>query len=214
MTQYPFRNAVFVKTALKPRDYPVLKSDSGKELPEIAVAGRSNVGKSSLLNDVFQSHSLVKTSSAPGKTQALNFFRLDDLLSFVDLPGYGYAKVPLEVRKNWGPMVQTYLEKRETVKLILFLFDIRRLPNEEDKQFIEWAAHYQKSLILVLTKVDKVTANEKRANALKILKAFDVENLHYVLYSVPKKQGRQELIKMLIEAVETEQREAEHGSDR
>lgn len=207
MTLYPFKHAVFVTTALKAKDYPVLKSDSGLELPEVAVAGRSNVGKSSLLNDLFQSKHLVKTSSVPGKTQALNFFRIDDVLAFVDLPGYGYAKVPHEVRKQWGPMVQSYLDKRQPLKLILFLFDIRRLPNDEDRQFLEWAVHYQKAVILVLTKVDKVSANEKKANTAKILKALDFGNLHYVHYSTTKRQGRHELIKMLVEAIEDEQSE-------
>src|SRR5262245_55930539 len=140
MKKYLFRNAKFIKTAVKAKDYPVLRDLSGNILPEIAVAGRSNVGKSSLLNHLFHSPNLVKTSSTPGKTQALNFFTVNDELTFVDLPGYGYAKVPQSIRKEWGPMVQEYLQKREMLKLILFLFDIRRLPNEEDIEFLEWAA--------------------------------------------------------------------------
>jgi len=207
MTIIHFNKAVFVKTAVAPKGYPNLKDPSGHFLPEIAVAGRSNVGKSSLLNDLFQIKNMVKTSSVPGKTQHLNFFNINDQMVFVDLPGYGYAKVPEKVREQWGPMVQAYLENREQLKLIFFLFDIRRLPNDEDHQFIEWVAHYQKSMILVLTKVDKVTTNEKKANTAKILKAFDVENLHYLHYSTTKNIGRLELIKMLIDALADEQKE-------
>ena len=156
--------AKFVKTAILPKDYPVIRNIRGKILPEIAVAGRSNVGKSSLLNHLFHSRHLVKTSSTPGKTQALNFFIFEDEIAFADLPGYGYAQVPHGVKKQWGPMVQAYLEKRETLKLILFLMDIRRIPNEDDLQFLDWVVHCQKSMIMVLTKVDKVKAKERKAN--------------------------------------------------
>lgn len=201
---FAFKKAQFIKTAIKPKDYPILRDSSGHLLPEIAVAGRSNVGKSSLLNHLFGSKGLVKTSSIPGKTQALNFFVVDDKLAFVDLPGYGYAHVPIQVRKQWGPMIQTYLEKRDSLKVILFLFDIRRTPNEEDKQFLEWVAYRQKAAILVLTKVDKVTQNEKKAYTRKILEAFDTENLHHVLYSVTKNIGCNELVYKLMDALQEE----------
>jgi GTP-binding protein len=195
-----FKNTSFVKTAMQPKDYPVVRDDRGALLPEVAVAGRSNVGKSSLLNHLFDSKGLVKTSSMPGKTQALNFFNTDNQLLFVDLPGYGYAKVSLETKKKWGPMIQTYLQTRQTLALILFLFDIRRVPTEEDIQFLNWAIDAKKAIILVLTKVDKVTVNEKRANTDRILRAFNKENLHCVHYSVTKNVGRKELTGMLKEA--------------
>lgn len=207
MTKYVFKNARFVKSATKGSAYPLMKLPNGVEMTEIAVAGRSNVGKSSLLNHLFQSRDLVKTSSVPGKTQLINFFALDDTLSFVDLPGYGYAKVPMEVRKNWGPMIQEYLEKRAQLKLILLLFDIRRIPNDEDRELIEWIVEAEKSVILVLTKVDKVTKNEKAANTRKILQAFNCENLHYTHYSTTKNVGRKELISMLVDALDDEQTE-------
>lgn len=199
-----FNNAVFVKTAVKPKDYPVMRNLSGDIVPEIAVAGRSNVGKSSLLNDLFQAKGLVKTSSTPGKTQAINFFLVDNRLGFVDLPGYGYAEVPDSVRKQWGPMIQTYLKDRPTLKLILFLMDIRRIPNDDDKRFLEWAALNDKAVILVLTKVDKVSTNEKKINTDKILKAFDTENLHYVHYSVTKSVGYKNLSDMIYDALKNE----------
>lgn len=204
MTIYEFKNAKFVKTALWPKDYPILKNAKGQILPEIAVLGRSNVGKSSLLNHLFQKKGLVKTSSTPGKTQAINFFTVDDALGFVDLPGYGYAKVPLSVRKEWGPMIQNYLEKREQLKLVLFLFDIRRQPTDEDKQLLEWIAHQDKATIMVLTKVDKINLSIRKENTKKILEAFDTENLHYVHYSVTKNVGWKELRKMLLDALKQE----------
>lgn len=203
--KYIFKHPRFVTSAVKARDYPTIKNDAGDELPEIAVAGRSNVGKSSLLNHLFQSRDLVKTSSVPGKTQLINFFTLNEALTFVDLPGYGYAKVPVALRKKWGPMIQEYLEKRAQLKLILFLFDIRRMPNDEDKQLIDWVAQSGKSLILVLTKVDKVSTNEKSANTRKILQAFNCQNLHHIHYSTTKNIGRKELIAMLLDALSDEE---------
>jgi len=188
--------AKFITTAVLPADYPKLR------IPEVAVVGRSNVGKSSLLNDLFQQKSLVKVSCTPGKTQHLNFFNIEDKLSFVDIPGYGYAEVPASVRKQWGPMVQAYLEGRDMLQVILFLFDIRRVPNEEDFQMLDWIAEAGKSMILVLTKVDKVTQNEKAAFTQKILSGFRAANLHYVHYSTLKRTGRPELVKMLFEALQ------------
>jgi GTP-binding protein len=156
------------------------------------------------LNHLFQHKNLVKTSSIPGKTQLINFFSLNDALSFVDLPGYGYAKVPVNVRKQWGPMVKEYLEHRSQLKLILFLFDIRRLPTDEDRAFLDWAIHYNKAVILVLTKVDKVTLNEKNHNTRKILAAFNSMNLHHIHYSATKNVGRKELIAMICDALHDE----------
>lgn len=134
----------------------------------------------------------------------MNFFTVNQELTFVDLPGYGYANVPIAIRRQWGPMVQEYLQKREELKLILFLFDIRRMPQQEDKELLEWAAHHEKAVILVLTKVDKVSQNEKSANTKKILHSFDTENLQYVHYSVVKNIGQKEIAKMICEALNEE----------
>lgn len=201
MKQYAFKNAKFSTTAVNVKGYPTLKSESGLLLPEIAVAGRSNVGKSSLLNHLFHARGLVKTSSTPGKTQALNFFTVNNELAFVDLPGYGYAQVSEAVRKQWGPMVQEYLKNRPQLQLVLLLFDIRRLPAADDKEFLHWLAEQEKSVILVLTKVDKVTKSVRQANTKAILSAFDVDNLQYTNYSVVKNIGAKELIKMISEAL-------------
>jgi GTP-binding protein len=213
MPKLAFKNPRFIKSATKAKDYPILKTPSGKLMPEIAVAGRSNVGKSSLLNHLFQKRDMVKTSSIPGKTQLINFFVVDDGIAFVDLPGYGYAQVPMEVRKKWGPMIQEYLDGRPALRLILLLFDIRRTPTQEDKVFIEWVSHRQKAMILVLTKVDKVTQNEKKANTQKILQAFNCQNLYHIHTSTTKDIGRRELIGLINEALEDEQQEEEKGDD-
>lgn len=203
--------AKFIKTAILPKDYPLIRNSNGQILPEVAVAGRSNVGKSSLLNHLFLSKHLVKTSSVPGKTQALNFFTFEDQIAFADLPGYGYAQVPQSVKKEWGPMVQNYLEKRETLKLILFLMDIRRIPNQDDLQFLDWVVHCEKSMILVLTKVDKVKREERKANTAKILEALGAGNIHYVNYSTTKNQGRRELLAMIHDALIEESKEEEES---
>ena len=201
-----FRNAKFATSAANTKGYPKLVDKKGHLLPEIAVAGRSNVGKSSLLNHLFQTKGLVKTSATPGKTQLINFFTVDDKLAFVDLPGYGYAAVPLPLKQKWGPMIQDYLTQREQLKLILFLFDIRRIPNQDDLQLLEWIIHANKAVILVFTKVDKVTRNEKVANTKQILEAFGV-GLQYVCTSALKNQGRGELAGMIQEALQEEEGE-------
>lgn len=214
MKKLQFKQIEFIKTALQPKQYPLVRDMSGNILCEIATAGRSNVGKSSLLNHLFQHKTMVKTSSTPGKTQALNFFKVDDAIVFTDLPGYGFANVPQNVRKEWGPMVQKYLEERKTLKVILFLMDIRRIPNEDDLRFVEWVVHHNKAMILVITKCDKVTLNERNANTKKILQALNYENLHHIHYSVTKNQGRKELIGMINEALADEMELNQDGYDQ
>lgn len=152
-------SAEFVLSAKEPAHYPPAV------LPEIAFAGRSNVGKSSLINTLLNRKKLARTSNTPGRTQQINFFRVNDRLTFVDLPGYGYAKVPEAIRKQWGPMVETYLRERQTLKLVVLILDIRREPSEEDRQLIDWLHFYRLRCLVVLTKIDKVSRNvltEKR----------------------------------------------------
>lgn len=197
-----FKKPCFVKTAESLKDYPVLRNKHGDIMPEIALVGRSNVGKSSLLNHLFQSPKMVKTSATPGKTQAINFFTVNHELAFVDLPGYGYAKAPLSVRKKWGPMIQEYLQSRESLQLILFLFDIRRKPNEEDRLLLEWIAQAEKAMILVLTKADKLNQSERHVASQEIVKGFHAGNIHHVSYSVTKNLGRINLIRMLLDALQ------------
>lgn len=201
MKKFLFKNPKFIKSAVEVKDYPYLVNLQSKPLIEIAVAGRSNVGKSSLLNHLFQVKNLVKTSSTPGKTQLVNFFTLNEELSFADLPGYGFAKVPKVVKLKWGPMMQNYLEKRQQLQLILFLIDIRRLPTEDDLQLLDWIIHFQKPMILVLTKTDKLTQSEKLAQTNQIVDILNCTPLRYVHYSITKNEGREKLIQMIQESL-------------
>ena len=148
-------SAVFDKSATRPSNYPPA------ELPEVAFAGRSNVGKSSLINVLVNRRGLVRTSSTPGRTQLLNFFTINGAFSLVDLPGYGFAKVPLAVKKDWGPMVRTFLESRTSLRAVIVLFDIRRVPREEDLQLLDWLEEFAIPTIPVITKADKVSRNQR-----------------------------------------------------
>lgn len=185
-----FQNLKFVTTVVRKEDIPHFGT-----LPELAVVGRSNVGKSSLLNHLFGAKNLVKTSSTPGKTRALNFFKADDALVTVDMPGYGFANVSKEEKKQWGNLIETYLSSRENLKFLLFLFDIRREPTEEDCQMLEWITHYGIPTILVLTKVDKVNQSERVLQTRRI--TGRIKDLPYVHYSATKNEGRKELIAKL-----------------
>lgn len=194
MKKLTFKHISFVKSCAKVKNAPTMKSDQGEFFPEIAVAGRSNVGKSSLLNHLFMSKNMVKTSQKPGKTRLLNFFNVDQSVLFCDLPGYGYAKVAREMRSFWKEMIEPYIEEREQLKGILLLLDIRRDPSEHDIQFFEWAKHFQRPLIIVLTKVDKVSKNELHAQAKKIQSKLGDASIPILKYSTTKNIGRRELI--------------------
>ncbi len=147
-------SAEFVLSAKEPAHYPPAV------LPEIAFAGRSNVGKSSLINTLVRRKGLARTSNTPGRTQEINFFTVNNRFAFIDLPGYGYAKVPETIRRNWGPMVETYLRDRQTLRLVVLILDIRRDPSDEDHQLIEWLQHYRLPFLIALTKIDKVSRNQ------------------------------------------------------
>jgi len=169
-----------------------------RHLPEIAVVGRSNVGKSTLLNHLFGlKKSLVKVSSTPGKTRALNFFNVDEKYIFVDLPGYGYAAVSQQESQQWGQLIEHYLRERASLKVLLFLMDIRRQPTEEDMQMLQWIQHYQTQTLLVLTKIDKVSQSEKSSQTKRITDR--IKGLPYVHYSSTKNEGRKELIALMRE---------------
>jgi GTP-binding protein len=144
-------------------EFPVLKDPKGVLLPEIALAGKSNVGKSSLINHLLNQNKMAKTSATPGKTQLLNFFIVDEKFLLVDLPGYGFAKAPPEEVEKWSNAIDAYINNRPTLKLILLLIDSRREVNQEDQSLIDWAAHKQIRLVLIFTKTDKLSNSEKAA---------------------------------------------------
>jgi len=149
-------SAEFVKSAIAEQDWP---RDS---LPEIAFLGRSNVGKSSLINSLLGVRGLARTSSTPGRTQMLNFFRINNRFRFVDLPGYGFARVPQKIRGTWGEMVTTYLANRASLVLSIQIVDSRHEPTKQDMELQEWLVHYAKPHFTVATKSDKLSQNELR----------------------------------------------------
>ena len=152
---YTVKKAEFITSAVKKQQYPET------ELPEIVFSGRSNVGKSSLINTLLNRKKLVKTSSTPGRTQLLNFFMVNDELIFVDFPGYGYAKVPKNIQQKWGQMAGIYLENRSQLVLVIVIIDIRRDPGEQDNSFINWLATHDIPFVIVVTKSDKVSKNAR-----------------------------------------------------
>jgi GTP-binding protein len=181
------KSARFITSAVKPEQYPP------PELPEIAFAGRSNVGKSSLINTLVNRKRLVKTSATPGRTQLINFFTINDRLSFVDLPGYGYAKVPESVRKKWGPMVEAYLSKRSNLKAVVLLTDIRRLPQLEELNFIDWLKQYHIAIIPVLTKCDKLSKTRQHKQLTAAAQISGIPTDGFILFSAKSGQGREDL---------------------
>ena len=178
------KSAEFITSAVKKSQYPPAV------LPEIAFAGRSNVGKSSLINTLVNRRHLVKTSSTPGRTQLINFFTINNDLTFVDLPGYGYAKVPISIRKKWGPMIETYLSTRKTLKGVVIIMDIRRVPREEEHNLIHWLEHYSIAKILVLTKTDKLSKTIMIKQQETIVGALGVEKNDVILFSAKTRLGK------------------------
>ncbi len=147
--------AEFYKSFFKCADLPA------PEFPEIAFAGRSNVGKSSLINRLLNRRGLAKTSSTPGRTQSINFIMVNQALFLVDLPGYGYAKVPLEVKKHWGKLIQDYLRQRACLELLVLIVDARRSGTDDEKLFVQWLDQHAIPWMLVLTKTDKLKNAER-----------------------------------------------------
>ena len=167
-------------------------------LPEVAFLGRSNVGKSSLLNSLLQRKGLARTSNTPGRTQSLNYFLINKRFYFVDLPGYGYARVSKAVRSSWGKMAEDYLAKRDQLVLCIQLIDSRHEPTEQDRQLFEWLRHYGKTQLIVATKSDKLSSNELRKSIEKI--GNILPGVSTVSYSAVTGRGREEVWRAIAEA--------------
>jgi GTP-binding protein len=182
----------FLKSVARLSDLPRDK------MPEIAFLGRSNVGKSSLINSLLGGR-LARTSSTPGRTQLINFYLVNQKFYFVDCPGYGFAKVPEEVRQRWHRLMEEYLESREPLKLNVLLLDSRVAPTPLDEQMIEWLTAYQKPLTLVLTKIDKLSCNELR-EAHRRLQRW-TQNSSLIDYSAIKHIGRRELWREILDTL-------------
>jgi len=189
-------SAEFITSATKPDQYPPVK------YPEMAFAGRSNVGKSSLINTLVNRKRLVKTSSTPGRTQLINFFDINNLITFVDLPGYGYAKVPTAVRKKWGPMIETYLSSRRSLKGVVVIMDIRRIPRQEEHNLIAWLEHYSIARILVLTKTDKLSKTSQDKQRAAVARSLDVDSSELIMFSAKSRKGREDVWDVIVSLTE------------
>lgn len=181
------------------------------DLVEIAFAGRSNVGKSSLINALMNRRSYARTSQQPGKTQTINFYNINELLYFVDLPGYGYAKVSQDVVKKWGKMIDNYLEKSRVLRMVFLLVDIRHKPNQNDIQMYEWCVNYGFNPIIIATKSDKIKRSQLQKQIKQIKEALDVvEGTPVIPFSALNKSGREEIweyIDMVYEGFEEEKQQ-------
>lgn len=161
---------------------------------EAAFAGKSNVGKSSLINGLMNRKSLARTSSQPGKTQTINYYNINDAMYFVDLPGYGYAKVSKTVKEKWGRMIEGYLKKSKTLRVIFLLVDIRHEPSGNDKGMYDWCIQYGFNPIIIATKADKVSKAQKLKQVALIRKSLNcVEGTPIIPYSSITKEGRDEI---------------------
>lgn len=177
--------------------------------PEIAFAGKSNVGKSSLINALLNRKSLARTSSQPGKTQTINFYNINDAMYCVDLPGYGFAKVSKETQEKWGKMIERYLHKSQMLKAVFLLIDIRHEPGANDRNMYQWILANGYEPIIIATKLDKINRSQVAKNVKTIKKALDVTpNTIVIPFSATTKQGRDEIWKLIDELV-MDEKEAE-----
>ena len=186
-------SAKFVKSAFKETDWPRDKR------PEIAFLGRSNVGKSSFLNSLLGVRGLARTSSTPGRTQALNFFLINDACWFVDLPGYGYARAPKDVQAQWSDAAGEYLEKSDQLALSIHLIDSRHEPTTKDLQLHEWLLHHGRAHVIVATKADKLSNNELAKNIARAKKVLNTSSL--IAYSSVTGRGANEVWRAISEAI-------------
>jgi GTP-binding protein len=182
------KQADFIISAVRPDQYP----EEG--LPEIALAGRSNVGKSSLINKLISRKNLARTSSKPGKTQQLNYYKINEDLFFVDLPGYGYAQVSKSERHKWGKFIEQYLTEREPLKLVLHIIDLRHPPSKLDQAMYEWLKHIGMPVCVVTTKADKISKGQWQKHTKIVKETLQmVKTDPLILFSSELGTGKDEL---------------------
>lgn len=192
------KSAVFIKSATDPEHYP------RDRRPEVAFLGRSNVGKSSLINSLLGVKGLARTSSTPGRTQLINFFLINDEFYFVDLPGYGYARVPAEIKQQWGPMVEKYLATRPNLVLSIAITDSRHEPTRLDQMMSEWLNERGKPFVIVATKSDKLSSNKLR-DSLKRASMVHGRN-DIIPFSAITRRGADRLWKAITQATNNYQK--------
>ncbi len=184
----------FIKSAFTEEHWP----RDGR--PEISFLGRSNVGKSSLINSLLGVRGLARTSRTPGRTQSLNYFLINNRFYFVDLPGYGFARVPKAIKASWGEMASDYLAKRRELVLSIQIVDSRHEPTAQDAQLNEWLNHYQRPTVVIATKSDKLSNNELRKNLERIKKTLKDERV--IAYSAVTGRGRDEIWQVIEEKLQ------------
>ncbi|QXW65510.1 ribosome biogenesis GTP-binding protein YihA/YsxC [Streptobacillus moniliformis] len=182
------KSAEYSRSCIKLSDYPEKMNNT-----EIAFVGRSNVGKSSLINTIVKRNNLARTSKTPGRTQLVNFFLVNKDRYFVDLPGYGFAKVPANIKKNWGNIISEYLNS-ERKKVVFVLLDIRRVPSGEDIEMLEYLEHYNIEYYIIFTKCDKLSNNEKFRQLKEIKKKLEFSNEDVFFHSSLKNIGTAEIL--------------------
>jgi len=190
------QSAEFIISASSSKQFPV-----SSKIPEIAFAGRSNVGKSTLINSLLNRKKLVKTSSTPGKTQLINFFKINNKFHFVDLPGYGYAKVPENLRKQWQVLIEAYLNERESLCKVVLIIDSRHPPTSKDRQLKNWLDHYNYPTLVVANKIDKLKNSQVQKHLQQIKENMSLE-IKPVGHSSFQKEKREEIWKNLIPCLE------------
>lgn len=191
----------FLKSAFQPEQFPP------SDRPEVAFAGRSNVGKSSLINRLVERRNLARISSRPGRTRSINFFSVQNTFYLADLPGYGFAAVSRKVRQSWKPLVEAYLASRPNLKAVVVIIDIRRGPGDADLELLNWLKAYEIQTIIVLTKADKVSRGKAKQRVDLISQQLEEGGLeHPLTFSAKTGHGRGELWSRIQEAVETEPR--------
>ncbi|WP_163194182.1 ribosome biogenesis GTP-binding protein YihA/YsxC [Clostridium thermarum] len=189
------KQSEFITSAVSGAQYPK------DNRPEIAFVGRSNVGKSSIINAITNRKALAKVGNTPGKTRLINFFLINNLFYLVDLPGYGYAKVSKAEKEKWGHLMEDYLTKRQELKKVVLLVDSRYKPTEDDMLMLNWIRHHGYPIQVVATKADKLSKNEIRKNRQVILETLKIAESELIFFSSTNKVGREELINTIFDDI-------------
>ena len=184
---YVPNSAEYIKAGTAPSHYPETAC------PEIAFVGRSNVGKSTLINGLTGRKGLARASNTPGRTQLIQFFDVAGRWVFADLPGYGYAKVPIAIKKAWGPMINTYLERREPLRLVVLILDIRREPGAWEHEFLDWLESHERGVMIVATKMDKIPKHKRKAAVRKLGDSLGLDDSCIFPFSALTGRGRREV---------------------
>ena len=188
-------DVTFIASAFREAQFPPA------DLPEIAFAGRSNVGKSSLINTLANRKHLAKIGATPGKTRSVNFFLVNGRFYLVDLPGYGFARVSADVRQSWQHLVEAYLKGRPTLKAVVLIMDIRRDPNEGDLGLLGWLRHYGITPILALTKADKLSRGQALSRAKRVVEELGSAVGPAIVFSTKTREGRDEILRRIDDVI-------------